>query len=200
MEVAMWRVGIEVRQDITAPVLRKKARSEKDGKVASRLFGIANILDGIDRERAAQLAGMTRQTLRDWVHRYNEQGIDGLKDRPRGHAKRALTPEQEKEIERLVFQGPDGTLVRWRCIDLQAVIKKKFGVSYHERSVGKILHRLGFVRLSVRPLHPGSDPEAQEAFKKTSPPELRTSCLNMPKTKSSSSGSKTKRVSGRKEP
>jgi transposase len=196
----MRRSGIEVRRDMTAAVLRKKARGEKDGKIASRLFGLANILDGMDRERAAQLAGMTRQTLRDWAHRYNENGIEGLKDRPKGHAKRALTPEQEKELEELVFQGPKGTLVRWRCLDLQAEIEKRFKVHYHERSVGKILRRLGFVRLSVRPVHPEADAQAQEAFKKTSPRGLRRSFPNMPKIKSSSSGSKTKPVWVKKAP
>ncbi len=164
----MWNIGIEVRKDMTAAILRKKARGEKDGRVASRLFGIANILDGMDRERAAQLAGMTRQTLRDWVIRYNANGIEGLKDRPKGHAKRALTPEQEKELDGLILKGPGGTLVRWRCVDLRDKIKEKFGVEYHERSVEKILHRLGFSRISVRPVHPESDAQAQEAFKKTS--------------------------------
>jgi len=195
----MKQTGIEVRRDMTATVLRKKARGEKDGKVASRLFGLANILDGMDRERAAKLAGMTRQTLRDWVHRYNENGIEGLKDRPKGHAKRALTPEQEKELEALVFQGPKGSLVRWRCLDLQGEIKKRFKVHYHERSVGKILRRLGFVRLSVRPIHPEGDKEAQEAFKKSLPIVWQKPSPNMPKVKSSNSGSKTKRGSGKKE-
>jgi len=60
----MWQTGLEVRRDISAVVLRKKARQEKDGRVASRLFGIANALDGVRRDDAARQAGMTRQTLR----------------------------------------------------------------------------------------------------------------------------------------
>ena len=84
------------RKDMSATVLRKKARREKAGKVASRMFGIANILDGMDRGEAARLVGTTRQSLRDWGLRYNEKSIEGLRDRPNGHAKRALTPEQEK--------------------------------------------------------------------------------------------------------
>ena len=200
MEAQMKQSGIEVRRDMTAMVLRKKARGEKDGKVASRLFGLANILDGMDRERAAQLAGMTRQTLRDWVHRYNQSGIEGLKDRPKGHAKRALTPEQEKELEELVLQGSQGTLVRWRCLDLQDEIKKRFKVHYHERSVGKILRRLGFVRLSVRPIHPEGDPEAQETFKKSLHTVWQKSFPNTRKTKRSNSGFKTKPVWVKKAP
>ena len=158
--------GLAVRRDISAVVLRKKARQESSGSVAARMFGIANILDGLDREAAARQAGMTRQTLRDWVIRYNAQGIEGLRELPKGHAKRALTPEQEQRLEELVLRGPEGTLVRWRRIDLRDVIKREFGVEYHERSVGKILRRLGFVRISVRPVHPDADAQAQDAFKK----------------------------------
>jgi transposase len=192
--------GIEVRRDITAAVLRKKAHREKDGRAAARLLGIANVLDGMSREDAAQQAGMTRQTLRDWVIRYNAHGIHGVRDAPKGHAKRALTPEQEEQLAALVTQGPptDGTLVRWRRIDLREVIKREFGVAYHERSVGKILRRLGFVRLSVRPLHPEADAQAQEDFKKTSLTRLRKSCPIMPRENPSKSGSKTKHALGRK--
>ena len=101
----MSRRGVEVRQDITARVLRKKARTEKDVLAASRMLGIANVLDGMNRASAARAAGMDRQTLRDWVHRYNKEGIKGLRDRPKGRPERALTPQQEKEIATLVSSG-----------------------------------------------------------------------------------------------
>ena len=59
----MSRSGVEVRQDITAGVLRKKARAEKDVLAASRILGIANILDGMDRVSAAKAAGMLAAQL-----------------------------------------------------------------------------------------------------------------------------------------
>ena len=74
----MWQTALEVRRDVTPTVLRKKARQEKDGRVASRLLALANVLEGMDRETAARQAGMTRQTLRDWVVRYNADGLKGL--------------------------------------------------------------------------------------------------------------------------
>ena len=193
------KAGLMVRRDISATVLRKKARAEKNGRVASRLFGIANILDGLGREQAAMQAGMTRQTLRDWVHRYNEQGIGGLKDRFVG-SEGNLTSEQEKEIETLVMRGPEGTLVRWRRVDLQKEIEKRYAVCYHERTIGKLLHRLGFSHVSVRPRNPEADVAAQEDFKKTLPSKSRQSSLSTPKTKASSSGSRMRPVLGKKAP
>jgi transposase len=194
----MSRNGIEVRQDMTATVLRKKARTEKDVLAASRMLGIANILDGMDRASAAKAAGMDRQTLRDWVHRYNRDGLAGLYNRPKGHPRRSLTREQEKEVETMVSAEPEGVLVRWRRKDIKAEIEKRYGVVLTEMSVGRMLRRLGFCRMSVRPVHPKNDPEAIETFKKTSPRAWRKSSPNTPKAKSSSSGSKTKQGSDKK--
>jgi len=115
---------------------------------------------------------LDRQMLRDWVHRYNAEGLAGLADRPHRGPTPRLTPEQQAELMRIVEDGPDPEtdgVVRWRRLDLQAVIARRFGVQLHERSVGKLLRRLGFARLSVRPKHPASEPEAQEAFKKLRP-------------------------------
>src|SRR5450756_603625 len=59
------------RLDVTAAQLRAAAGREKDGSAARRMLAIAMILDGADRKTAAETCGMDRQTLRDWVHRYN---------------------------------------------------------------------------------------------------------------------------------
>ena len=117
---------------------------------------------------------MDRQTLRDWVHRYNADGLAGLYDRPgRPGPKPRLSPDQQAQIAAWIDQGPTRSehgVVRWRCVDLRDAIAKDFGVTLHEGTVGKLLRRLGLRRLSVRPQHPQSDPAAQEAYKKTSPP------------------------------
>jgi len=194
----MRQVGLEVRKDITPTVLRKKARSEKDGRVASRLLGIANILDGMDRDQAARCVGMTRQTLGDWVRRYNDEGVEGMGNKPKGRPKRALTPKQEQEIDAFVSKGPQGTLVRWRCVDVQTEIEKRYGVVLHERTVGKLLRKLGFRRISVRPINPEGDLEAQEAFKKTLLSTWQKSSPKERKEKRLSSGSRTKLVWAKK--
>jgi hypothetical protein len=86
-------------------------------------------------------------------------------------------------------------VVRWRRVDLRDELERRFGVVLHERSVGKLLAKLGYRLLSVRPRHPQADEEAQEAFKKTSPRPSRRSFPSTPKTRRSKSGSRTKRAS-----
>ena len=157
------------RLELDAGDLRREATRCRDAKAARRMLALALVLEGSSREMAARHAGMDRQTLRDWVHRDNAEGLAGLRDRPHPGPALRLTQEQRTELARLVEDGPDPArdgVVRWRRVDLQTVIAQRFGVQLHERSVGKILRRLGFARLSVRPEHPKSQPEAQEAFKK----------------------------------
>ena len=61
----------------TAAVLRGFAARSRDAAQSRRLLALAMVLDGASRLEAARQAGMDRQTLRDWVHRYNEMGVDG---------------------------------------------------------------------------------------------------------------------------
>jgi transposase len=160
------------RHGLSAGELRREARRCRDAAASRRMLALALVLEGYSREEAARHAGMDRQTLRDWVHRYNAEGLAGLRDRPRSGRKPRLTSEQGAELAAAVERGPgpdrDG-VVRWRRVDLKALLKAHYGVELHERSVGKLLPRLGFARLSVRPKHPLSDPAAQEVFKKASP-------------------------------
>ena len=160
------------RQDLTAATLRRAARREKDGSAARRILALALVLEGQDRAGAARSRGMERQTPRDWVHRYNREGLVGLRDRHGGGCGGKLSQAQRAEPAALVEAGPHPKLhkvVRWRRVDLRDEIKRRFDVDLHERSVGKILVSSGYRRLSVHPQHPKGDPAAQVAFKKASP-------------------------------
>jgi transposase len=159
------------RGELTAVDLRAAAAKSRDARAARRMLAIALVLEGVERRTAAETCGMDRQTLRDWVHRYNAEGLAGLSNRRGAPRPRRLDPGQVSEVVSWLEAGPDPALdgvVRWRRQDLRARIASTFGVELHERTVGKYLAALGYRRLSVRPRHPKTDPEAQEAFKKTS--------------------------------
>ena len=161
------------RTDLSAAELRTSAARMKDARAVRRTLAIALVLDGTSRAAAAAASGMDRQTLRDWVHRYNAEGLAGLSDRSgeRGPKPR-LSREQEAALAELVRQGPDLAehgVVRWRRTDLARVIAARFGVVLAERSVGDVLRRLGFRRLVTRPQHPGHDAQAQASFRRSSP-------------------------------
>src|SRR3954471_7562640 len=160
------------REELDAGGLWREAGRCRDARAARRMLALALVLEGASREEAARAAGMDRQTLRDWVHRYSAEGLPGLHDRHRSGRKPRLTPGQEAELATAVEQGPDPDrdgVVRWRRIDLEALIEARFAAGLHERWVGRALRRLGSPRLSVRPRHPKADEAAQDALKKASP-------------------------------
>ena len=167
-----------------------------------RMLALALVLDGRPRTEAAVLCGMDRQTLRDWVHRYNDLGVAGLSSRIPPGPKPRLTSEQEAEVARLVQDGPVCLSTAWYAgsrIDLSHLIEARFGIHLAERSVGDLLRRLGFRRLSARPRHTGHDAAAQEAHKKTSPIWSPPQSHNTPVANQSNSGGKTKHGSASKE-
>src|SRR5438270_10688039 len=110
------------RKEPGAVGLRREARRCRDTAASRRMLALALVLEGASREEAARAAGMDRQTLRDWVHRYNAEGLPGLHDRHRSGRKPRLTPEQEAELATAVERGPDPDrdgVVRWRRVDLK---------------------------------------------------------------------------------
>src|SRR4051794_18658019 len=158
------------RLDLSMADLREAAAGTPDAKAARRMLAIALLLEGWSRETAAEACAMERQTLRDWVH---EAGLDGLYDRRRRNGPPPrLSAEQQAKVAAWVEQGADlerDGVVRWRCVDLQRRIMQEFAVQLHERTVGKLLRKLSFRRLSVRPQHPQSKPEEQAVFRAVLP-------------------------------
>lgn len=160
------------RMEHSAAQLRALAGKCRDGAQVRRLLALALVLEGCSRTEAAKQNGMDRQTLRDWVHRYNDAGVDGLQSRHGPGPTPALNEQQMAELKALVLKGPDpiaNKVVRWRCLDLREEVARRFDVTVHESTIGKWLHQLGLTRLQPRPFHPKKDADAQEAFKKTSP-------------------------------
>jgi transposase len=159
------------RTDHLPVALRAAAVKCDDAVKARRLLAIAMVLEGTSRLDAARQSGMDRQTLRDWVLRYNEHGVDGLASRKPPGAAPKLSAAQMSELRDLVLAGPDpkaNKVVRWRCLDLREEVTQRFSVTVPKRTIAKWLRKLKLTRLQPRPFHPKKDAAAQEAFKKTS--------------------------------
>jgi len=163
---------LTLREDIPAEDLRRLARQESDGRVACRLLAVANALDGMTRGRAARQAGMDRQTLRDWVIRFNAEGVEGLRDRPKSGRPPWLDEGQLAAFKALVLRGPDPErdgVSSWRAQDLCRLVEQRFGVVYSENGMLRLLHDLDLSWQKTRPIHPEADRKAQARFKKNSP-------------------------------
>jgi transposase len=164
--------SVQLRDDYDAAGLRELAKRSRDPRQIRRLLALAAVYDGMSRADAARVGGMDRQTLRDWVHRFNEDGPDGLTNRRGAGRPRRLTEVQMRELAEIVEAGPDPAIdgvVRWRRVDLRRAIEERFGVIYSERAISELLRALSFSYISGRPQHPRQDQRVLEGFKKTSP-------------------------------
>src|SRR5438270_12015124 len=167
--------AIAVRTDYTAGEVRRFAQRAKDAAQARRLLAIAAVLEGASRE-AAKIGGMDRQTLRDWVIRFNEQGVDGLINIPSPGVPPKLGKKHRAFLTRLVEEGPIPAIhgvVRWRACDLIMQLHEEFGLSVSDDTIYRALKDLGFSHVSARPKVYKQDTEAMDAFKKTSPDAWR---------------------------
>ena len=163
--------AVRVRGDYGAGQLRELAKRSDEANQTRRLLALAAIYDGGSRTEAAKIGGVGLQTIRDWVLAFNTEGPAGLIDGKAPGNQPRLSPEQRQALMRIVESGPIPAVhgvVRWRLIDLAQWVYEEFGVSISTQTLSRELRAMGFRRLSARPRHHAQQPEALEAFKKTS--------------------------------
>src|ERR1700739_3878372 len=178
--------AIGVRGDFKAGEVRRLAKRARDVGQARRLLAVAAVLDGAPRAEAAKVGGMDRQTLRDWVIRFNEHGPDGLINLPSPGAPSKLDGEQRAFLARIVDEWPNPAIhgvVRWRACDLIMRLHEEFGISVSDDTVYRALKQLGFSHISARPRAYKQDGEAIAAFKKTSTPAWGKSAAALRRTR-----------------
>ena len=157
------------RTDRTVDDLKAMAKKSKCKDHRRRLRAIARVLAGEEsRSEVAKRASVDLQTLRDWVRRYNEEGADGLKNRPRSGRRTRLDAVQAEAVREWLETGPDpgaGEPARWTVADIRRRIENLFEINCSVEGVRLPVRRLGFRNVSPRPIHPKADPRAQEEFR-----------------------------------
>ncbi len=112
---------------------------------------------------------MDRPTLRDWVIRFNAEGVAGLRDRAKSGRPSRLDEGQLAAFKALVLRGPDPErdgVSSWRAKDLCRIVEARFGVTHSENGMLRLLHDLGLSWPKTRPIHPGvrSDTSKNRVF------------------------------------
>jgi transposase len=171
-----------ITQKWNAQELEASARGESNARVCRRLLALRQLALGHSIEQASQVSLVSVSQIYNWIRRYEEQGIEGMRDRPRCGAPQRLKPEWEAAFVQRVVQGPgaDSGLSAWRGEDLRVVLSQEFDARYSLSGVYALLHRLKLSNLVPRPQHPDSDAAAQAAFKKSTGRAARTSSGQTP--------------------
>lgn len=171
-------IPLPLRRDFNAPSLRRLARNSRDANQARRLLALATIYAGGTRGEAADMGGVGLQIVRDWVVRFNADGPAGLLDRKAPGQPPRLKDAHRRALAELIEVGPIPAVhgvVRWRLADLVQWIWEEFQIAVSETTMGRVLNKMGYRKLSARPRHHAQNPEAAAAFKKSSPPAWRRS-------------------------
>jgi len=164
---------IPLRSDFDATALRGLARRTKDGPQARRLLALASIYDGASRAEAAQIGGVTRQIVRDWVVRFNALGPEGLIDRKPPGLPSRLNDTRRAALMAVIEQGPIPAVhgvVRWRLVDLVQWVWDEFRITISQQTLSRELRALAYRKLSARPRHHAKSEAAVAVFKKSSRP------------------------------
>ena len=171
-------IPVPLRRDFNAPSLRRLARNSREANQARRLLALATIYAGGTRSEAADMGGVGLQIVRDWVVRFNADGPAGLLDRKAPGQPPRLKDAHRRALAELIEAGPIPAVhgvVRWRLADLVQWIWEEFQIAVSETTMGRVLNKMGYRKLSARPRHHAQNPEAAAAFKKSFPPAWRRS-------------------------
>jgi transposase len=164
-------MAIPLRADFDAQMTRAAARRSMDGPQARRLLALAAIYDGATRMQAAEIGGVTRQIIRDWVVKFNGLGPDGLIDRKAPGQPSRLNDAHRAALGAIVESGPTPAIhgvVRWRIVDLCQWFYEEFRVTIAKQTLSRELRAMGYRKLSARPRHHAQADGAIEDFKKGS--------------------------------
>ena len=167
----MSRPKVLVDEELVAQAQTELA-SLREGRVCIRLMAI--VACGSQAEvTVAQVFGVSRETVRQWLRRFRAQGVAGLEDRPRGHNPRKLSPEQCAQVAQWLESGTDSDAkpVHWTLKRLAAHIEKVFGVRMGHTPLWLLVRAMEFTIKVPRPRHIGADAQAQEEFKKKRQPK-----------------------------
>lgn len=151
-------------------VLQSEIRRSADARYDHRLHAVLLVAQGMTCPQVGRMLGDAPRTVEYWVHRFERQGVAGLKERPRSGRPRRLTEEQLEEIARVLHGSPAevglGTHL-WDGKALSAFIEQQYGVKLSVRQCQRLFRDLGFWLRKPRSLIAHRDPEVQEAYKKT---------------------------------
>lgn len=197
-----WQaVAMHVEPHESIEQFQALAKRESDARVARRMQAVVLARCGKTAPQVAEATGLCRRTVQVAVARYNAAGAAGLNNRPHPGKPPRLTPQQQRALCEKLDAGADyeqDKVCTFRGEEVHRFIAERFGVVYHLDHVYKLLARLGYSSLRPRPRHRKADPEAQEKWLEEAPFFSSESGSSTP-TRSSVSGSRTKRASARRE-
>lgn len=191
------RTPIRITRDGAVRELTAAVRGACKAAQERRLRSLLAVAKGYHVPRVARMFSVAERAVRNWVHRYNRIGLEGMRDRRDGRKCRLSNEQLARVRARLLAEPrPEDGVCSLRGVDIRRILEEEFGVKYARSSVYYFLHKtLLMSYMTPRPLHTKSDLTAQAAYKKSSRKRSLKSKRSTP-TSASKSGSRTRAASG----
>ena len=166
----MVNIKLEITQDISGRDLEFFYKKEKDPKVKERLLMIIHIKEGWVSREVAKIIRKSHVAVAYWVNRFNKEGIEGLKNRPKSGRPTKIAKDKIELLWNDIRRQPKEFGYKqqfWSTKLLKIHIREKYGKSYSDRHVQRIFHKLGFSLIKPRQRHIKANKAEEIAFKQS---------------------------------
>ena len=146
------------------------AKAQSNKKLYQRLMILAHLKQGMPKVQISQLLFISTDQIYAWLKRFHEQGIEGLKDKPRSGRPRLLHRDAHEALKQQIEDSQSARSGgRLQGKDILELIKDEWGVTYSLNGIYYLMKDIGMSWVSTRSRHPKQDEQAQTDFKKTLP-------------------------------
>jgi len=157
---------LEQGGETSASLLRQSIEAEHP-RLRERLLALGLIAHGLSAKEVAACLGRHRVTVSQWVHQFNEHGLEGLRPDFRGQPGTILNPEELEQLKQTVASSPRQAGLKtgaWSGKVVVALVKRRFRKTISAATARRYLKRLGFRRKRPRKRFVKASPEAQKDF------------------------------------
>jgi transposase len=144
------------------------ARHESNPRTRVRLLALAHLKEGKSQAATAAMLCICRQTVNNWYRNFKHEGLSGLKDKPKPGQPKILASSDEPKLKQMIKELGKRHGGSISAKEIQTLLHEQFHADYSLPGVYFLLHRLRLSWVSPRSVHPKTDPEKQQRFKKNS--------------------------------
>lgn len=155
-------------QGYSSDQIKSLFRDDERYTIGIRLYAVYQVSLGKPSRVLEELYNTSFKQITNWVHQFEQGGIEGLRDKPGRGRKSQLSEEQYERVRQvLINETPENhgfNTVTWTGPLLIEYIKNEFGISYKKAQIYNIIKSLGFTYQKGKGTYPESDQLAQESF------------------------------------
>jgi transposase len=139
--------------------------------IGIKLFAIYQVSLGKSTREVSSLFNISFKQVTNWLHRFEKEGTEGLRKKPKKGRPSRLSQEQMEELRKVIqSSSPEDygyNTATWNGILLREYIKNQFGVKFQKAQIYNLLKKLGFTYQKGRGKYPEADEEKRKEFKET---------------------------------